>query len=234
MSASSEVTTKTWRSTPRLSILRFARSILSGIFGSLMALSLPTTVRAQQPPDYSQVTLSPGDAIRIDVFRNKELSGEFPIAADGTITHPLYRELKVTGIPLSVIQDRLRDFIGRFQESPLFVVTPLLRTIVAGEVRQPNMYTVPPGTTVAQLIAMAGGITDRGRLDRVQLLRGSTSSFLDLTRPDANAMHIEIRSGDEIVVGRRRSIMQDYIAPSSSILAATAAIASVIIQLKIR
>lgn len=77
---------------------------------------------------------------------------------------------------------------------------------------------------------MAGGATDRGRLDRVQLVRQAETVTLDLTRPDANASNVEVNSGDQIIVGRRRSVMQDVVAPSSSILAALAAVTGVIIQ----
>jgi len=174
--------------------------------------------------------LSPGDAIRIEVFRNKELSGDFPIAVDGTITHPLYRELRVAGIPLPTVEQQVRTFLSRYESNPSFVIIPLLRVIVGGEVRQPNIYTVPPGTTVAQVIAMAGGPSERGRLDKVQLLRRSGASMLDLTRPEASAASIEVNSGDQLIVGRRRSIMQDVIGPSSGILAALASVTGVIIQ----
>jgi len=178
----------------------------------------------------SSVVLSPGDAIRIDVWRNRELSGEFPIAADGSITHPLYRELTVTGLPLPQVESKIREFLSRFESNPSFVMTPLLRIIVGGEVRQPNMYTVPPGTTVAQAIALAGGPSDRGRLDRVALRRAGGSQSYDLTTPDAVATRVEVHSGDQILVGRRRNIMQDVVSPSGAIVAALASLTSVIIQ----
>ncbi|MFL5616084.1 MAG: polysaccharide biosynthesis/export family protein [Gemmatimonadaceae bacterium] len=186
---------------------------------------------AQQADGSSQrLTLSPGDVIRLEVWQQKAYSGEFPVANDGTVVHPLYRELRVAGRPLNEVDGMFRDFLSRFLTNPTFSIQPLLRVVVAGEVRQPNIYTVPPGTTVAQVIAMAGGPTDRGRLDDIRVIRNATSTKLDLTRPDATATHEEIHSGDEILMGRRRNIMQDIVAPSSSILAALASITGVIIQ----
>jgi hypothetical protein len=55
--------------------------------------------------------------------------------------------------------------------------------------------------------------------------------MLDVTRPEAGAASVEVNSGDQIIIGRRRSIMQDVIAPSAGILAALAAVTGVIIQL---
>src|SRR5207249_9319138 len=129
-------------------------------------------------------------------------------------------------------EQRVRSFLARFETNPQFVIMPMLRVVVGGEVRQPNVYTVPPGTSVAQAIAMAGGPTDRGRLDRVRLLRGKSSLLLDLTSPSEESARTQMRSGDEIAVQRRRSIFQDYVAPGASVVAAMAALASIIIQLR--
>jgi hypothetical protein len=63
------------------------------------------------------------------------------------------------------------------------------------------------------------------------LIRETGSQKIDLTRPDAAPSRVEVRSGDQIVMGRRRSVMQDVIAPSSSILAALASVTAVIIQI---
>jgi protein involved in polysaccharide export with SLBB domain len=184
--------------------------------------------------DPSGLILNPGDVLRIEVWQQKEYSCECPIGADGSITHPLYRELKVTGIPLSEVESRLRVFLAKYLAAPTFDLQPLLRVVVAGEVRQPNIYTVPPGTTVAQVIFRAGGPSDRGRLDDIRLVRDVSSQKLDLTRPELAAARMEVHSGDQIIVGRRRSIMQDVIAPSSSVIAAVAALTAVIIQLQIQ
>jgi protein involved in polysaccharide export with SLBB domain len=200
----------------------------------LLAISWPRLEAQQLAGDPSRLTLFPGDVIRIDVWQQKEYGCECLIAADGSIVHPLYRELRVTGLPLTEVENKLRVFLSRYLSNPTFDIQALLRVIVAGEVRTPNIYTVPPGTSVAQVIAMAGGPTDRGKLEDVRLIRNAGSQRLDLTRPDATASRVEVHSGDEILIGRRRSVMQDVIAPSSSILAALAAVTGVIIQLNNR
>src|ERR1700736_1850648 len=50
-------------------------------------------------------TLSPGDVVRIVVWRKPEFSGDFVVAPDSSITHPLYREVKVVGVPLHVVEE---------------------------------------------------------------------------------------------------------------------------------
>jgi protein involved in polysaccharide export with SLBB domain len=188
--------------------------------------------QASTGSDTGSAVLSPGDRIRIAVWRDSALSGEFAIAPDGSIIHPLYRSVSVTGIPMDEVERRLRTFLSRFTVEPAFVATPLVRIIVGGEVRQPNVYTVPWGTTVTQAIALAGGPTDRGRMERVQVHRRNGTQILDLTEPTAQAGRAQVRSGDQIVIGRNRDVMRDIVAPSSSIVAALASIITIFVQLQ--
>jgi polysaccharide export outer membrane protein len=197
----------------------------------LLVFPAGSIASAQTPSSDATVSgpgLNPGDQIRIVVWKNQQLSGDFTIAANGTISHPLYREISVVGIPLSVVEDRLRTFLTRYETTPQFVVQPLVRIIVGGEVRTPNILSVPPETTIAQAVALAGGPTDRGLLDQVQLVRDRQVVKLDLSRPDSDVGILQIRSGDQIIVGRRGRSSLDIITPLTSSIAAIAAIVTVI------
>ncbi len=193
-----------------------------------MALFAASGVQAQTAA--STEGLNPGDQIRIVVWRNVELSGDFTIAANGTITHPLYREVQVTGLPLSAVEDRLRTFLTRYTTNPQFVILPLVKVIVGGEVRTPNVFSVPPETTIAQVVVMAGGPTERGAVDHIRLLRGGQEITVDLSRPDADAASVQIRSGDQILIPRKSNIFRDYVGPVASTVAAIASIVSIILR----
>jgi polysaccharide export outer membrane protein len=181
---------------------------------------------AAPPAAGSGSTLNPGDLVRITVWRKPELSGDFVIAGDGTVSHPLYRGVRVTGIPLQAVEARLRDFLGTLEENPQFVVEPLLRVAVGGEVRQPNLYNLRPETSLAQAVAIAGGTTERGRRDRLRLVRDDREVVVDLRRPDQSGAGMLVRSGDQIVVERQRAAW-DVVGPIVSIMGAAAAIVSV-------
>ena len=182
-----------------------------------------------QAPASPEGTLSPGDIVRITVWRKPEMSGEFTIAPDGSIAHPLYQEVHVSGLPLDSAVARVRAFLARDEANPAFILAPLLRVAVGGEVRQPNLYSLPPTTTVAQAVALAGGPTERGRLDRVRVSRAGGVITLDLAQPSATVARLPIRSGDQILVLRRREFVRDIIAPAGSIIGALAGIASIAI-----
>src|SRR5437868_4761287 len=107
--------------------------------------------------------VKPGDILRITVWRQPEFSGDFSVAPDGTIVHPLYKEIAVGGLPLSTVQSRIDGFLRRFDVNPNFVVQDLMPVVVEGEVRTPGVYTVPAQTSVTILLAQAGGTTDLAR-----------------------------------------------------------------------
>src|SRR5688572_5924286 len=104
-------------------------SIFPSLARLLVALSMSSgTVLAQSPaPSTDQVTLAPGDSVRIVVWRKPEMSGDFIVGPDGTITHPLYRSVRVAGIPFSTAEANVRNFLARFEQDPQFVVEPLVR-----------------------------------------------------------------------------------------------------------
>jgi protein involved in polysaccharide export with SLBB domain len=196
------------------------------MFRLLAALVLAATVTpaAAQTADtiaVDAVTLRPGDVLRIAVWRQPpEWSGDFAIAADGSISHPLYRSIRVTGVPLSNVETEFRQLLGRFDENPNFVLQPLVRVVVMGEVQQPNLYRLPPATTVAEALALAGGPTERARLGSVRFIRDGHERSLDLRDTSGEITRIEVRSGDQILVPRRSAIFRDVLAPAASLLAA--------------
>ncbi len=171
--------------------------------------------------------LSPGDQIRIIVWRKPELSGDFVVGANGTITHPLYKAVQVAGIPLNVVEDRLRTFLTQYETNPQLVVQSLVKIVVGGEVRSPNVFPVPPETTIAQAIMLAGGPTERGNIREVTVIREGQAVKMDLSRPDTDVSMLQIRSNDQVIVGRRSPGIGSYIGPVASSIAAAAAIISI-------
>ncbi len=196
------------------------------------ALLLPAPLHAQLLMGSAEpsVVLHAGDAVRINVWRRAELSGEFAIGEDGSITHPLYRAVRVGGLPIAAVEERLRTFLTQFDATPAFVVEPLLRVTLAGQIGRPNVYTLPPRTTIAQAVAIAGGSTDRALLTNVQLVRDGQVQVVDLTRADAALAQLQIRSGDQIVVLPTRSVFREVVTPSMTVIGAVAAVVSVIMR----
>jgi|SRR5882762_1898443 len=178
-----------------------------------------------QPIALGDSVLRPGDVLRITVWRQPDLSGEFAISPDSSVAHPLLQAVKVGGVPLSWARARVRDFLLAYEPSPRFVVEPLYQVVVAGEVRQPGLVAVPRGTTLAQAVARGGGPTDRGRLDQVKLVRAGKSYVLNLLSQDQRIAVLPVMSGDQVVVARRSdfNVVRDLLNPVASLTAAVAA-----------
>jgi protein involved in polysaccharide export with SLBB domain len=120
--------------------------------------------------------------------------------------------VRVTGVPASQIEERLRSFLSAYEANPQVVVQPLYRVTVAGSVMSPGIYKLAPGTTVTQAVTQAGGVTENGKRDDVRLFRDNNETRLDLTELEAIGMPLE--SGDEILVKNKSSgTIRSYILP---------------------
>ena len=183
---------------------------------SLVLVALFTGQAQGQTSDPIGQTLSPGDQLRIVVYRDTDLTCDCVVAFNGTIVHPLYREVPVVGVPMSVVEERLRIFLSKYKQNAQFVVQALVKIVVRGEVKSPNIYSVPPETTLAQAVQLAGGATDNGKLDKIVVIRERQEIKVDLSRPDSEAAMLQIRSNDQIVIGRKRQPILQYIAPVAS------------------
>lgn len=178
----------------------------------------------------SAAVLQAGDAVKITVWEHEELSGQFDITADGMIAHPLYRSIRAAGVPQDELEPRIAELLRQFDTMPQFVVQPLFRVVVGGEVRQPSLYLLSPETTISQAVGLAGGVTDRAHLEKVVLFRGGEETVIDLSRAEVGTGQMPVRSGDQIFVPRRISFFRDYIAPAGSITGAVVAIISLLIR----
>jgi polysaccharide export outer membrane protein len=193
----------------------------------LLALCLaPAAVPAAAQDTTAAVR--PADVIRLTVWRQAELTGEFPIAPDGTILHPLLSEVRVVGRTRDQVRAQLREVLLRYENDPQFVFDYLYRVGVTGEVRLPNLYTLPPETTIAQAVAAAGGAAEFGRLEQVRLMRGGREVILDLRNPTPEVSEMRIRSGDQIRLDRRGAGWREFVGLGASIIAAIASVVGAI------
>src|SRR3989454_3522068 len=162
-------------------------------------VSAPAQRLVRPPPDPA---LRPGDVLRINVWRHPELSGDFVVAPDSTLVDPVYQVVKVAGVPRPVVRERLRGVLSSYEQGVPFVLQPVFPVTVAGEVRQPNLYRLPEGTTFAQAIAQAGGPTGLGRVEKGKGIRRGSTVMIDLGQGYLKYERLTIASGDQILVGR--------------------------------
>lgn len=187
-------------------------------------------VAAAHAPTAAGGVLRPGDVLRLEVWRMPELSGEFQISPAGTIVHPVLQDVVVTGVPLSQVVARLDSALSRESTNARFVVQPILRVSVGGEVAAPNLYRHPLGTTIAEAVVLAGGATTSGDLRRVRLVRDGREVALDLRDPAAAANRAPIASGDQIIVERRGRSFRESVTPIMTAIGTLASVAVLVFR----
>ena len=166
--------------------------------------------------------LRPGDVVRLRIWREPDLSGDFMVDESGVVTLPRVGPVRVLGEPVDSLKAHLLALYRRYVNQPSIEVTPLRRVQVTGAVRTPGLYTVDPTMSVADAIALAGGITPDGRRDRVLLIRGNTPIDAELERGDGRAS--PLRSGDAVYVPQRSWLSRN----PGMVIAAVSATASVV------
>ena len=196
---------------------------------ALAVLAAPSVLRAQSPAAPPATTLEPGDTVRIMVWRKPEFSGDFVIGQDGTITHPLYRALKIGGVPIPQAEENIRRFLSQYDQNPQFVMEPLISVSVSGEVPRPAVFAVQPKTSIAEAVARAGGTNQYGRRSRVRVFRtepgGSRRElYVNLQDPSDAVAQAPVHSGDQIIVDRKTSFFKDILVPIVSVAGSIASI----------
>jgi protein involved in polysaccharide export with SLBB domain len=146
--------------------------------------------------------LRPGDVLRLRIWREPDLSGDFVVNERGEATLPKLGPVAVGGIPTDSLRSLL---VGRYQaflNNPSVEVTPLRRVSVLGAVKQPGLYPVDATMKVADVLALAGGPAPDGRQDRLELRRDGERV---VARLDASALVADspLRSGDQIYVPQK-------------------------------
>lgn len=153
--------------------------------------------------------LRPGDLLKIAVFRDKELSGDYPIDARGYVQIPGLGVIKAAGLEPTDVTDRLRlALVERGFARPEISVQPMIRVSVLGEVRSPNVYPVDPGTSLLQLLTVAGGPTERARLKDTRVIRDGQAFRVDMESglKGSAAGRIVLYSNDVVVVDRKKGL----------------------------
>jgi polysaccharide export outer membrane protein len=125
---------------------------------------------AEEPRDYR---LGSGDAIKITVFGESDLSLEARVDEGGRIPYPFLGQLEVAGKTPKELERSLADALaGDYLVDPRVSVAVVAYRpfFVNGQVRDPGSYAFQPGMTVRKAVSLAGGFTERASESRIVLI----------------------------------------------------------------
>ena len=159
--------------------------------------------------------LGPGDSVSIQVYGQPDMSSTEYVADDGTINLPLVGHVQVSGLSPVDAGTKVEKALskGQFLVDPHVSITIVQsrsqRVVVLGEVKTPGRYAVDPNSSIMDLLAQAGGLTDKAA-DTGYVLRTDAAGNVTRTPVDLRGMvagsgpvtSLDLRGGDSLLVPR--------------------------------
>ena len=148
-----------------------------------------TAIAQQQAPVpalgcAAEYVIGPEDVLDIAVWNNVEISRTVPVRPDGRISLPLLHDMQAAGFTPMQLRDHLTAALAKYMATPsVSVIVQQVHSVkvtVLGEVKTPGRYELKSRSTVLDVLAMAGGMTDYAERERIVVLRdvgGSTQQI---------------------------------------------------------
>ena len=119
--------------------------------------------------------LTPGDKLRVEVYKDAQLSQSLQVRPDGKVTLPLLGDIVATDLTPIQLRDRIATSLKEYITNPVVTVivveaSPVM-VYVMGEVAQPGSIPMRGPMTVLQALAMAGGFREFANTKDIRILR---------------------------------------------------------------
>lgn len=176
------------------------------------AMSSPKSGAAQAvvstDPDYK---IGPLDLLRIDVWKEPDISRTVPVRPDGKISLPLLSDMQAAGLTAAELYVRIAEGLKEYITNPQVTVgvseINSRRVYITGEVTHPGALPLLPNMTVLQALSSAGGFTQFAKLKSIYVLRTENGkkvkypfSYKEVVGGRKQEQDIELLPGDVIVV----------------------------------
>jgi protein involved in polysaccharide export with SLBB domain len=125
-----------------------------------------------------ELRLAPGDKLRVTVFGEDRLSGEYQIDNGGSLSLPLTGTIRGAGLTKSELEQAITAQLkSQYLRNPKITVDVISYRpfYVLGEVQKPGEYQFRSGLNVLSAIAIAGGTTYRGNSSKVLIQRSGSN-----------------------------------------------------------
>jgi len=174
--------------------------------------STPPPVAAESNSKDGAYSIGPGDILRIQVWKNPELSATVPVRPDGMISVPLLDDVQAAGLTTLELKQSLTESFKEYVRSPdvTVIVNEInsKRVSIVGEVARPSTIPLQIDMRVLDAIALSGGFGTFADRSDIRILRPrgdggvdeyrfNAKKFLKGQNPESNIMLVP---GDTIVV----------------------------------
>lgn len=171
------------------------------------AAAMPPSDAVQEVPDDAPVglpvqspvlQLGPGDEVKMDVFGQEAMDSDMYVSDDGTMRVPLAGPVHVLGLSpaqaAKAVEDayRKQQILVHPQVTLTLVKSVSQRVSIFGQIRAPGRYPIESSSTLLDILAVAGGRTEKGD-DTVYVLRQTATG---MQRYAVNLRALSTSSGD--------------------------------------
>jgi len=177
-------------------------SVLSGCAQGTMASATADETSAGVDRVIEDYRLGASDKVRVTVFGEEALTGEFIVGANGKMSLPLIGETQAAGLTIGQFQAEIANALAQgFLDEPRVSAEVLNYRpfYILGEVNQPGTYPYTNNLTVLNAVATAGGFTYRANINRVFIKRGDGDGEVEFPLTTST----RVAPGDTIRIGER-------------------------------
>jgi polysaccharide export outer membrane protein len=163
----------------------------------------------QGPSSPAEYRISAGDKLRIEVYKEQQLSQSVQVRPDGKVTMPLIGDIEATGHTPIELRDAIAGALKEYVTNPtvtvIVVETVAATAYVMGEVNHPGAINLQAPVTVIQALALAGGLKDFANTRNIRILRKQRLGvqMINFNYKEASqsvGMPMYLEPGDTVVV----------------------------------
>ncbi len=165
------------------------------------------------PYDWNYL-VGPGDNVSVFVWRNPDVSGNFPVRPDGKMTMNLVEDLPASGKTPSQLARDIEKALSKYIQEPIVTVIvgggvgPFDQQIrVVGEATKPQALNFREKMSLVDLMIAVGGLTDFAAGNKAYILRTQNGKqtqlgvrLEDLLKGGDIKANVEMRPGDVLVI----------------------------------
>jgi polysaccharide biosynthesis/export protein len=155
--------------------------------------------------------IGPQDVVRIDVWKEPDISRTIPVRPDGKISVPLLNDVQASGLTAMQLAGSLREGLSKYLTNPQVTVTVTeinsRRVYLTGEVNRPGAIPLLPNMTVLQAISSGGGFTQFAKLKDIYVMRTENGkqvkhpfNYKEVVKGKLSEQNILLQPGDVIVI----------------------------------
>ncbi|MEG6508906.1 polysaccharide biosynthesis/export family protein [Methyloligella sp. 2.7D] len=144
---------------------------------------------------------APGDKVKVVVYGEDSLTGDYLVDGGGSITLPLAGSVRASGLTKAQLERAISSKLRSYLRNPQVTVegTNFRPFYVLGEVQKPGEYEYRSGLNILSAIAIAGGSTYRASKSKVYIQRSGKSKMETFSlSPD-----VKVGPGDVVRVPER-------------------------------